>query len=132
MNNNLFDLQKRTTPYIMLVIFSINDCVDCLMEAYMWEKIHENYSSNIKVIGIGYADNKRQLDIFLKHKKIKFPVWYDKDKKFLKYYNIKTPKRIVINIDNKIMIIENPTGSKFFQDMFMTELFSLINSSNNL
>jgi peroxiredoxin len=102
------------------------------MEAYMWEKIHENYSSNIKVIGIGYADNKRQLDIFLKHKKIKFPVWYDKDKKFLKYYNIKTPKRIVINIDNKIMIIENPTGSKFFQDMFMTELFSLINSSNNL
>jgi peroxiredoxin/uncharacterized membrane protein YphA (DoxX/SURF4 family) len=117
---------KRKEPFLVLVFFDVSDCTPCLLESYLWRNLFENYQNEVMIVGIGSAPSVDVLRIFLKNKKLNFPVMYDMKKKIIQSYSFITPQRILLNTKNKILDFERSTDSLVKQKRFIEKLESAI------
>lgn len=125
-NGKVINLLKRDKPYLLLILFSTDDCPSCLDEGFMWERISSGYSDSISVHGVGYSSNKFLIDSFLKHKGITFPVFSDSDNSLLDRFLIHTPLKVLINKNNRILSIERSLGSQIYQRNYRSRIDSII------
>jgi len=99
----------------LMIFFDQNDCPYCLLEMPVWNEIHHNYPDSIvKVIGIANGITKNNLSVFLRTKSIDFEIIYDKDDKIKEKLGIlRTPVRLILDHDFKILDIERPSAEDF-------------------
>ena len=128
--NSKFKVPSENTKYILVVVFSLNDCPDCLTEARMWKEITNDFYKNIKVLGIAYANNEHQLKSFIDYYGISFPIIYDWNKKFIGKYVTHTPVKLLCDNTTKIVGIEKSIGSKTAQRDYIHYLNGLLTNNN--
>ena len=110
--NFVFD--RPQSRLSIIVFFSPNDCPLCLIEALIWRELDELYESkDVSVIGI--IDGKidvRQIRMFLKSRRIEFPVLVDNGALIRQAFGVKhTPIRIIVDSSGRIVDAELSTNS---------------------
>ena len=113
LSNKIYSEKNLSGIYILFIFFSPYDCGECLLESNYWEEIHKNYSNNFfKVFAIANAPRKREITLFVKRRKLTFPILYDKDNKIKKALGIRrTPIKILLNQDNQIIFAQYSTNN---------------------
>jgi len=116
---------ERSEPYLLLIVFSLDDCQSCLMDALSWQNIEDSFNEKVKVVGVGHANRIRLLKIFIKQKRIKFPIYFDTLKEFTKMNRISSPKKILLDKNNKVIRMDPCTSSKKLQLNYFNQLKEL-------
>jgi len=129
--NDTIDTSKRKQPFLIFVFFDVRDCTTCLLEAYLWRNLFENYKNDVMIVGIGSAPSIDVLKIFLKHKKLRFPVMYDANKEITQTFSFFTPQRILLDTKNEILDFERSTDSLVKQKRFIEKLKNTIENYKN-
>lgn len=111
--------------FLLLIVFSLDDCSYCLLDAFNWSKINNMYDNNLNVIGLFNGNPGRSFNIFKKHKKINFKILENKDNWFLKNYEVIQPAKILIKNDTVIDITRS-SGNIKNQEKYYRKLDSLI------
>ncbi len=124
---NIFE--KRSEPYLLLLVFSLNDCSACLDEAYYWNKLTNKFNGKIKPILIAHANNITVLKAFLKHKKINNYLIYDKNKEIIASLKVATPVKILLNNMNRVQDITMMLGSEKIFDNYIDKIHSIVERS---
>ncbi|HEX2869063.1 MAG TPA: MauE/DoxX family redox-associated membrane protein [Ignavibacteriales bacterium] len=125
------DLTKHEKKYLLLVFFDAkHDCASCLTEFLLWKKLQENYNSAIQVVGIGSAPSRDYLALWVKARKIKFPVVFDYGKTFIGKFNITTPIKIFLDQNNAVVLMNESTGDKELQGGFTDEINAILDVKN--
>jgi len=102
----------------MLVFFSLKDCAACLMEYELWNKISQN--ELINVAAIAQHMDERELKIWIKNARIKFPVLYDRDSEVKQRFGIKeTPMKLLIDNEGRILLSDRVRISSEEKKEFM-------------
>jgi len=76
-----FTSPQTGEPYqpklILLIFFSTNDCVTCLQEASIWEKLQKDfYPKGLKVFGMVPSNDSLEMQKFAEAESLSFPIMY--------------------------------------------------------
>ena len=127
MSNEIYTEENINGIYVLFIFFSPYDCGECLLESNYWEEIHKDYTNNsFKVFAIANAPRKREISLFVKRRKLTFPILYDKDNKIKKFLKIaRTPIKILINKNRKI-IFSQYSNNNIEENKKLTDKIALI------
>lgn len=125
----LENITKRNN-FTLFIFFSPTDCISCLAEKKLWKLISE--TGQVGLIGIGNHIDKRELTDWIKNNEIYFPVLFDQNGEFTKKCGIyKTPLKILINQNRKILFIDSVRISQYEQNIFLEKLVKFTNLNNS-
>lgn len=111
---------KGEFSYILFILFDIErDCLSCLTEFPLWNKIHNDFFSDVRMIGVAYAKDKEFLDKWISVRNLKFPIILDEDKQIMNLFNnVGTPTKILINQENQIIGFQKSSSNEKEQNKF--------------
>lgn len=116
---------SSSSPYTLLVFFSLTDCATCLGEKDLWNKISEQ--KKVKILGIARHLDERELRNWIKNTEIFFPVLWDIEYEVTKKFGInKTPLKVLINDEGKILLIDRVRVTSSDQEDFIKILDEII------
>lgn len=111
---------KGEFPYTLFILFDIEkDCLSCLTEFPLWNRIHNDFFSDVRMIGVAYAKDKEFLEKWISVRNLKFPITLDKDKQIINLFNnVGTPTKILINQENQIIGFQKSSNNEKEQNKF--------------
>lgn len=129
LNCNNSSAGKGTARFKLVIMADLeNDCWSCLSEYRLWNRVHEKHGPNdIAVALIGFSQNEDYLLSFVRDRNIEFLIYHDPDRKTLAGIGFpKTPIRILLDADNRILEAERCTDDISLYKPFMTKLTKLV------
>jgi len=121
------------TVLTVLVFMSKWSCDLCLGESEIWEKLVNNFSDQIQVVGVVKDSSEKEI---IKEKfKINIPFITDKKGKLLKKYNVKLlPFKIIITKKGDVVYKSPLSSLKIIQENFYFQVAEILNKIkvNNL
>ena len=106
-------------------MFSEDDCESCLDEGFAWKDLDKEFKNKIQIVGIGSARRRLTTSVFIRNKKIPFPIIYDSLSSFKRTYNLQTPIKILLNKNNVILSLDKSNDSKTSFDDYKNMLKGL-------
>lgn len=111
---------KGEFSYTLFILFDIErDCLSCLTEFPLWNKIHNDFFFDVRMIGVAYAKDKEFLEKWISVRNLKFPIILDEDKQIINLFNnVGTPTKILINQENQIIGFQKSSSNEKEQNKF--------------
>lgn len=130
LDGNIFRSKNIHSKLTMMVVFTPLDCVECLLEARVWQKIYKTYPSDkLTVIGVANSITEAHLRSFVRTKGLTFRILYDKEDEVKEKLGItETPVRLLIDSNHKILDVERPSGSQVIHSRVFSKLDRLLSA----
>jgi peroxiredoxin len=110
-NGNDIDTKLTKESFLLIIIFSLKDCPKCLLEGYYWDQFKLDYKTKVYVIGIAKNSTFDEVQLFIKQKKITFPIYLDNSNLFLRNSEYVSPIKILLNKERIIVDLSVADGS---------------------
>ena len=107
LSGDVISSEDINTQLMLLVFFSPDDCLTCLLESKLWREIDQTYEdSEVAVLGITTAPiDTDKMTIFKKGRRIDFPILLDPEGEY-KYTSGVTNTPTKVLVDNLRRIID--------------------------
>ncbi len=123
----LIDINNRDpVPMLIIAVDPNNDCTNCLVESFFWEKVYKTFGNKIMVVGIIAAPNKKYVQVWTGARKLSFPFIYDVEKQFWEKYSFRTPMKIVVSQTNEILFIQKSRNREDEKKEFTNKLKEIL------
>lgn len=124
------EIKKEKTILFLFSEIGCNLCIDSLIVTC--NRIFETLDKKDQIIGIGYSNNLDYLLRFTRINKIKFPMFWDKEREFAKKMNIKSLPAILVLADNRRVVNSffiNPNIDEINHNFFDATLKFMVNNN---
>jgi len=118
------NFEKRKQPLLLIILVGTNDCPKCLLEKRVWNELEKKHNNLVKLIVFGYADSQQEYKRFVYSLKLLCPTYRDAKNELIHQFNLKTPKRILLNDKNEVLDINIPTENVEKQEVFIKKILS--------
>jgi len=109
LQGNLIDSEKLGSEFTLLLFFSLRGCQPCLEELTLYENLYKGIPSDkLRIIGIAYHPNKRELEKYVHGKGLTFPIIWDKEGKVRELFKIERMRFKVLIGPNKRILVAAP------------------------
>lgn len=132
-DNQLIETSRRNKFFLLYIIFNPEqDCISCLSEYPLWNKIYKDFNDVIQVIGIARARDIHFIKTWKDVRKLKFQIILDPNAELFDNYNISTPMKILVDSSNRTILLHKSSDNPDQQKKFYLDIQKFVGLDNNI